>query len=92
MCNPCRRRLPLPNAASHVLQLADALRGNSSITSVNLCSNHIGDDGIQASLQAACVHSIERRQRRAGSGQQAAPQRLDTASQPHGTYSSRRDA
>jgi hypothetical protein len=32
---------------SLLLQLFDALKSNSSITSVNLSANHIGDDGVQ---------------------------------------------
>jgi hypothetical protein len=30
-----------------LLQLSESLRNNSSITSVNLSSNHIGTDGVQ---------------------------------------------
>lgn len=32
----------------HVLQLLEAMKGNSSVTSVDLSGNHISDEGAQA--------------------------------------------
>ncbi len=38
-----------------LLQLFDALKSNSSVTSVNLTNNHISMEGVQASRAAAAV-------------------------------------
>jgi hypothetical protein len=43
--------LPACRCPSLPLQLFEALKSNSSITSVNLSANHIGDEGVQVRAQ-----------------------------------------
>lgn len=47
------RRSSAPHRPPLLLQLFEALKSNSSITSVNLSANHIGDEGVQVRLAAS---------------------------------------
>lgn len=55
-----------------LLQLFESLRSNSSITSVNLSSNHFGDEGVQVSSPVT-AHAAQRSAPARGGDAPAAP-------------------